>query len=156
TDVPAQTGPNSFSRPGSLLCDLVFSPPHTPSGPLRYTYSLFRSNVQETFYNPNLPGNSGLIGNDTQIWRYNFYPPPGSCFFQDGGAFNRKFFWVTVSYLPGTAGNPSSNVFGWKTSTRHFQDAAVYGTNGINWNVLADPRNGTLLDLAKVIWKFRV
>jgi hypothetical protein len=156
TDVPKATGANTFSHPGSMLCDLIFSPPQSAAGPLRYTYSLFRSNVQETFYNPNLPGNTGLIGNDTQIWRYNFYPPPGSCFFQDGGGFNNKLFWVTLTYLPGTAGNPSSNVFGWKTSTRHFQDAAVYGTNGLAWNVLSDPRNGTLLDLAKVIWKFRV
>jgi hypothetical protein len=60
---------------------------------------------------------------------------------------------VTVSYLPGS-GN-SGKVFGWKTSTTHFQDAAVFG-NGGPWTPLSDPRSGARLDLAKVVRKFAV
>ena len=156
SDQPAAVGQIPFSHPLSVICSNVFYAPQFPAGPLRYRYSLVQSGVQENFYNPNPPF-SGLVGTDTNIWRYDFFPPIGSCFFQDGGPFaNNKFYWVTVSYLPGTLGNVNSNVFGWKTSTRHFQDAAVFGTNGINWTPLFDPRNGTQLDLAKVVWKGRV
>jgi hypothetical protein len=157
TDVPASAATGlPYSHPGQLICSSVFLPPQTLGSALRYQYSLYRSNVQETFYNPNLPGNTGLIGADTQIWRYDFFPFVPSCFVQDGGPFaNNKLFWVTVSYLP-AAGTANNDVFGWKTSTRHFQDAAVYGTNGVNWKPLADPRNGTVIDLSKIVWKFPV
>jgi hypothetical protein len=157
TDVPGSAATGlPYSHPGQLVCSSIFSPPQTLGDVMRYQYSLFRSNLQETFYNPNLPGNSGLIGNDTQIWRYDFFPFVPSCFFQDGSPFsNNKVYWVTVSYLP-PAGTVNNDVFGWKTSTRHFQDTAVYGTNGVNWSPLVDPRNGTALDLAKIVWKFPV
>ena len=156
SDVPALPGNSPYSHPGSLLCSTLFSPPQTIGSALRYQYSLFKSNVMETFYNPNLPGSAGLIGNDTQIWRYDFFPFLPSCFEQQGGPFAAsKIYWLTVSYIP-VPGNTTADVFGWKTSTTHFQDAAVYGTNGIIWNPLSDPRSGTQLDLSKVVWKFPV
>ena len=156
TDMPASVGSTPYSHPQSQVCSAVFVPPQTPGGALRYQYSLFKSNVQETFYNPNLPATAGLIGNDTQIWRYDFYPFVPSCFNQDGGPFaNGKTYWVTVSYIPGT-GNSTPGVFGWKTSTTHFQDAAVFGNGGPPWTPLYDPRNGAQLDLAKVVRKFPV
>lgn len=155
TDVPASVGNTPYSHPGSQLCSALFVPPQTPGGALRYQYSLFRPNLHENFYNPNIPGLPGLIGTDTQIWRYDFYPFVPSCFNQDGGPFgNNKVFWVTVSYHPGTVGS-ANYVFGWKTSTTHFQDAAVFG-NGGPWAPLSDPRSGAQLDLAKVVWKFPV
>ena len=154
TDVPAAVGSSPYSHPGSLVCSAQFSPPQTLGGALRYQYSLFQSNVQETFYDPSLPGNSGLIGHDTQIWRYDFFPFVPSCFVQNGNPFaNNRIYWVTVSYLPGSN---STSVFGWKTSTARFLDAAVTGTNGVNWSPLTDPRTGLPLDLAKVVWKFRI
>ncbi len=156
TDVPASAATGLASHPGQLICSSIFSPPQTLGNVLRYQYSLYRANVQEMFWNPILPGNSGLVGSDTQIWRYDFFPFVPSCFVQDGSPFsNNKIFWVTVSYLP-TAGTGNNNVFGWKTSTRHFQDAAVYSTNSANWKPLADPRNGTVIDLSKIVWKFPV
>lgn len=157
SDVPgtAATGP-SFSHPGQLICSSTFLPPQTVGDVLRYQYSLYRSNVQEHFYNPGLPGNSGLVGTDTQIWRYDFFPFVPSCFVQGGTPFSANtIYWVTVSYQP-TPGTVNQDVFGWKTSTRHFQDAAVFGTNGANWIPLADPRNGASLDLSKIVWKFPV
>ena len=156
TDVPASPAAGPYSHPGSLVCSSVFSPPQTPGDALRYQSSLFRTNLQENFYYPNPPGTAGLIGNDTQIWRYDFFPFVPSCFEQEGGPFaNGKTYWVTVSYLP-SPGNATADFFGWKTSTTHFQDAAVFGTNGSTWTPLYDPRSGTQLDLAKVVWKFSV
>ncbi len=154
SDVPASPGNSPYSHPGSQLCTMVFSPPQTPGDALRYQYSLFKSGVQENFYNPSPPA-PGLVGSDTNIWLYSFFPFVPSCFVQDGGPFTaNKTYWVTVSYLP-SPGN-AADVFGWKTSTTHFQDAAVFGTNGINWTPLDDPRSGTQLDLAKAVWKFPV
>jgi hypothetical protein len=159
TDVPAVVGQSPFSHPGSLVCSSLFYPPQTPqsggAAVLRYQYRQYAANLQEQFYNPNVPGLPGLMGSDTQIWRYDFFPFVPSCFVQDGGPFaNGRTYWLTVSYLPQTPGG-GNYVFGWKTSTRHWQDAAVFGASP-TWNPMFDPRTGAQLDLAKVIWKFPV
>ena len=129
SDVPAVIGQSPFSHPGSLLCTSTFYPPETPqsggSAVLRYQYSQYAVNLQETFYNPNVPGLGGLIGTDTQIWHNDFFPFVPSCFVQDGGPFaNARTYWLTVNYVSQTGGNYK---FGWKTSTRHWQDAGVFG-----------------------------
>lgn len=159
SDAPAIVGQNPFSHPQTLVCSSLFYPPQaSQSGGaaiLRYQYRLFADNLQENFYNPNLPGLPGLIGTDTQIWQYDFFPFVPSCFVQDGGPFaNGRTYWLTVSYLPsGTSGG--NYAFGWKTSTNHWQDAAAFGPNPA-WQPLSDPRNGAQLDLAKLVWKFPV
>ena len=157
TDVPASPAAGPYSHPGSLVCSSVFSPPQTPGDVLRYQYSLFRTNLQENFYYPNPPGTAGLIGSDTQIWRYDFFPFVPSCFEQEGRPVYRQQDLLGDGQLSSRVpGNAAADFFGWKTSTTHFQDAAVFGTNGSNWTPLYDPRNGAQLDLAKVVWKFPV
>ena len=124
---------------------------------LRYRYRQYAANLQENFFNPTVPALL-FVGLDTQIWRYDFFPFVPSCFVQDGGPFaNGRTYWLTVSYLPQTPGG-GNYTFGWKTSTKHWQDAAVYGSGLVpaTWNPMFDPRNGAQLDLAKVIWKFPV
>jgi hypothetical protein len=155
-DVPAVPGAAPFSQPGSLLCRALFYPPQTVgSSVLRYRDSLYASNLQENFFNPNPP--SGLIGADSQIWRYDFFPFVPSCFFQQGSPFAGGLtYWVTVTYLPGKPNDTNTYVFGWKTSTNHWQDAAVYGSGPGDWEPLYDPRNGANLDLSRVVWKFPV
>lgn len=155
TDVPALVGQSPFSHPGSLVCSSLFYPPQTPGSALHYQYRQYATNLQERFYNPNVPGLPGLIGADTEIWRYDFFPFVPSCFVQDGGPFaNGRTYWLTVSYLPQTSGG-GNYVFGWKTSTKHWKDAAVFGSSPA-WNPMFDPRTGAQLDLAKVVWKFPV
>ena len=159
TDVPAVIGQSPYSHPGSLVCGSLFNPPQTAqsggAAVLRYQYHQYAANLQEQFYNPNVPGPAGLVGTDTQIWRYDFFPFVPSCFVQDGGPFaNGRTYWLTVSYLPQTPGDGNYR-FGWKTSTKHWQDAAVFGPSP-TWNPMSDPRTGTQLDLAKVVWKFPV
>ncbi len=158
SDVPAAAvaGAPGFSHPGSLLCSTVFYPPRTVGTSVqRYQSSLYASNLQETFFNPNPPI---MLGADTQIWRYDFFPFVPSCFFQRGSPFNGGLtYWVTVSYMP-SPNTPSPNPyqFGWKTSTNHWGDAAVFGHGAGDWQPLMDPRSGGNLDLSRVIWKFPV
>jgi len=150
TDVPAQPGTtNNFSHPGQLLCSQIFAPPQATGWPLRYAYRPAASNLQERFYDPNLPDAVSLIGADTMIWRYDFYPR-GNCWYQDGNAAQPKIYWLSVTALTDT----NKYLFGWKTSTNHWNDDGVFGhvnSSGIalnDWKDLHDPRSGRSLDLS--------
>ncbi len=164
TDVPAEPGmANSFSRPGSLLCETLFSPPQAVGTSLpRYNYSLAAANLQENFYKPDLAGTSGFIGQDTQIWRYDFYPFQPGCWVQQGAPAGPGLtYWVTIDYVP-PVGAVSQYLFGAKTATTHLLDDAVYGhLNADNfpsgdWVDLIDPRTNRSLDLAHALWSFPV
>lgn len=160
TDIPKSLPNSPYSHPGSLLCSQVFYPPQSAAaGQPHYQFGLYQPGLQESFFNPNPPAPGSIVGNDTQIWEYDFYPFVPSCFNQDGGPFaNAKTFWVTLSYMP-TVGGANTYVFGWKTSTTHFQDQAVFGQDLINWTPLNDPRAVAAplpLDLAKAVLKFPV
>jgi hypothetical protein len=159
SDVPALPANSPFSHPGELLCSAVFQPPQTVgTSVLRYQDRLYAANLQESFFNPNLPATVGpIIGTDTQIWRYDFFPFVPSCFIQRGSPFNRGLtYWMTLSYLGGNPNDTNTYVFGWKTSTNHWGDAAVFGHGTNDWEPMVDPRNGSKLDLSRVIWKFPV
>ncbi|MBI3851483.1 MAG: hypothetical protein HY298_14590 [Verrucomicrobia bacterium] len=163
-DVPAVTNATGVtpSHPGQLRCSSLFYPPQSTSAAasfLRYKYRLDVDNVREQFYDPDIPPPGGIIGNDTQIWRYDFYPRQ-KCWFQDGSPFNgRKIFWLSVCAFTDT----NQFMFGWKTSTNHFQDDGVYGHLGPNNNALGDWKDlhdpnppGNSLDLSFAIRTFPV
>jgi hypothetical protein len=159
TDVPAIPGTTNYSRPGQLLCTTAFYPPQSvATSLLRYKYRLDTPNVRETFYDPDLPGLSGFIGNDSQIWRYDFYPP--ACWRQNGSPFGKnKVFWLGVTALTDT----NKYLFGWKTSTNHWNDDGVFGhLDAANnppkdWKDLHDPRPPTnSLDLSFALRTFPI
>jgi hypothetical protein len=159
TDVPKQPGTSSFSHPGQPLCTQTFYPPtSTATSLLRYKSSLAVPNVQERFYEPNLPGIGGLIGNDTQIWRYDFYPNL-PCWRQDGGLAAQKVYWLS---LVATTTDTNQFLFGWKTTTNHWNDDAVFGHMGISggplgdWKDLHDPRTNISLDLSFALRSFPI
>jgi hypothetical protein len=161
SDVPGISNappPGSPSHPGSLICTETFLPPQTVGTSVdRYHSSLYASNLQETFYDPDLSGTGGFIGSDTQIWRYDFYPQ-AQCWKQRGTPFSPRIYWITLTATPSS----SSFLFGWKTSTNHFQDDAVTGHVDPNnnplgdWKDLHDPRTGISLDLAFQLRAFPV
>ena len=155
SDIPALPGASPFSRPGTLLCTTTFSPPQTIGTSVqRYRSSLYASNLTESFYNPNPP--AGVIGADTQIWRYDFFPFVPSCFFQRGSPFNGGItYWVTLQYIHGNPNDPKTYDFGWKTSTNHWGDAAVFAPTTSAWQPLMFPA-GSSLDLSRIVWKFPV
>jgi hypothetical protein len=159
TDVPAQLGTaTNFSHPGQLLCTQTFYPPTAQgTAPLRYKFRPDITNVQEKFYDPNLPDAVSLIGDDTTIWRYDFYPH-SPCWYQDGAPTAHKTYWLSVTALTDT----NRFLFGWKTSTNHFQDDGVFGHLGSgniplgDWKDLHDPRSQKSLDLAFALRTFPI
>jgi len=162
TDVPKDTA-FPFSRPGQLLCSNLFFPPQVSGTSVqRYKYRMATNNLRENFYDPELPF-PPFMGNDTQIWQYDFYPFQPSCWRQNGG--DATFaggltYWLSVSCLP--AGTGTSRFFGWKTTTNHWQDDAVWGHldaahNFVkDWKDLHDPRSGISLDLSFALRAFPI
>ena len=159
SDVPAIPGTTNYSHPGTLLCTSIFYPPTTVgTSVLRYNTKLFAENLQETFYDPDLPGTSGFIGNDTQIWQYDFYPRL-ACWKQSGLPTRSQVYWLSLSAITNGGGQ---SLFGWKTSTNHWNDDAVFGHLNANylplgdWVDLHDPRTGKSLDLSLALRNFPI
>src|SRR5207247_3055936 len=72
-------------------------------------------------------------------------------FFQTNGTI----YWLDVQVQPQPPGDAQGPfVFGWKTSTNHFNDDAVFGDNTTFggapgfWRDLHDPATGQSLDMA--------
>jgi hypothetical protein len=136
TDIP-KAGTN-YSRPGVRICNWCFNPG-------QYSSFIYASNVNEKFYDPNIPGTNGLIGSDTIIWEYVFDVPTNQTCIQTNG----NIYWVSV-----TMDCVTTNLFGWKTCPTNFNDDAVFGhVEGINfplldWVELRRPGTTNSLDLS--------
>ena len=61
---------------------------------------------------------------DRQIWQYDIVIPPSEAFIQQGEPNKPVIYWLDV-YVQLKSTTPNAQ-FGWKTSTGHFNDAAVY------------------------------
>lgn len=140
SDVPAGTGGTNYSQPGIKLWTEAFT-----NG--QYQVRRWNSNAVERFWNPDL-GPTSIFPMDTNIWQYNFYPT--NPFIQYGTPAAPITYWLSVTVrqaAPGTVG--------WKTSTNHWNDDAVFGhTDGSGnfigiWQDLRDPTNPAVsLDLS--------
>jgi hypothetical protein len=131
TDVPAGVDA-PYSHPGQE----VWSDIYTPGA---YA-NRFWSNSNELFYEPNT---NRIIGQDSQIWQYNFKIDPAKAFIQQGTAANPQIYWLDVQAIiqepapPAGTTLPPDFVFGWKTSLDGFtvpdptglkrDDDAVFG-----------------------------
>ena len=110
TNVPASAS-NTFSHPGNLICSTNFVPGQYVEGQVNIG--------QESFLAPQ-PGNDMLVGTDTKVWYYCFYP---TNWYQSGSISNPQTNWLAVfAQLP----TGSTNVFGWKTTANVQQDVSVY------------------------------
>src|SRR5206468_2836391 len=95
----------------------------------------------------------GIIGADSQIWQYNFYPT--NPFIQYGSTAAPTTYWLSVN-VSGLAAPITLTNIGWKTSTNTWMDDSVFarvggfGTNLVtSWQPLVDPTNPTVsLDLS--------
>lgn len=146
---PDGTGPE-YSQPGALLWQKTFFPfdPQVTARPY--------ASAQEYFYDPNA---DEIIGFDTQVWQYNFFPQPlptdpfPELFVQEEGTI----YWLNVVARP----VDGQSLFGWKTSLDHFNDDAVFGDTPdvalppLTWSEmrypLGHPFEGQSIDLAFVI-----
>jgi hypothetical protein len=150
TDVPARG--NQPSHPGVLITNTWFYPPGNPNQSLlRYRYQRFAT-AQEKFFDPNT---SQIIGPDTQIWQYDFFP---TVWKEAGMPFAPKTYWLSVT----ANANTNLYLFGWKTSTNRWGDDAVFGhVNSAwqplnDWLELRDPRNSVSLNQAFAIKTFDI
>lgn len=141
SDLPAGSLGTNYSRPGNRLWVQTFT-----TG--QYELVQVVSNVFEQFWNPDPNPPTGILGSDTSIWQYNFYPT--NPFVQQGSTSAPTVYWLSVNAI-GVIG--TTNI-GWKTSTNYWNDDSVFarvaGTNlTTSWQPLTDPANTNIsLDLA--------
>jgi hypothetical protein len=114
-DVPAGTGGTNWSRPGTVLWITNFL-----AGRFQAT------NAFDVYYEGWLsPSRTNyLYPGDWTCWRYSFPIDPAGAFVQTGSVRQPIVYWLDVRayQMPGTAN------FGWKTTTNHWGDDAVWGT----------------------------
>lgn len=138
-DVPVSET-NEFSHPGTnLLWQQTFLP-------TQYQYREWTNVFEEWFWNPEPPPFGQLMGFDHIIWQYNFYPT--NPFVQEGTHDKPVVYWLSVTV-------PAAAQIGWKTSTNHWNDDAVFGHvdgqgNFVgSWMEMVDPRDTNIsLDLS--------
>jgi len=132
SDIPDPDGAGPlYSMPGPELWSTNFA--------VGAFTEAFWATSEEAFYNPI----TGLMASDTQVWQYNMFVDPESAFVQQEG----KIYWLDVQVFA------TNGLFGWKTSTNHWNDDAVWGeTPNPDWSELrypaGHPLEGQSVDLA--------
>ena len=131
SDVPAGAGQLPYSTPGQLLWDRIFTPQQftvrTNGTGLQGWYDPFNQLV--------------LPNNHQQTWQLNLVDIQQPFVQQDD-----TVYWLGVSFEPGWG------EAGWKTSTDHWGDDAVWWNfNAGGWTELSDPRTQHSLDMAFVL-----
>jgi HYR domain len=139
-DIPAFNAPWNapYSMPGALRWVHAFT-----NNPIQYKCSILASNLNEGWLTP--PAGYVFPGDHT-CYQYDFNIPINQAFLQEGTPAQPRVYWLDVQgQYPGPVPQ-----FGWKTSTKHWNDGTVWvnGTetyNGI-WNQLLYP--SSIVDLA--------
>jgi len=156
-------GPFGFSVPAQKLWQASFTSDGAGAAG-RFTvreYSQVPGTIKAGYYNPLYHPNYSA-DNDRKIYQYNFNCWSGlGEFMQQGSNGNPVTYWLTVRATP--AANPDGaplGMFGWKTSTQHWNDNAVWAVSiddpaQSNWWDLTYPPGhdyeGNPIDLAFVI-----
>lgn len=146
SDIPAEESPTGYSMPGQVLWMREF-------GPGDFVVREWASNLQEWWWGgmepPVFPG-------DSVCWQYNFFIPMADAFIQQGTPANAVVYWLALHARPEDP-NPDTR-FGWKTSSTHWNDDAVWkllDEPSMLWQQLRypfpHPLEGQQIDLAFVI-----
>ena|SRR5436190_19240262 len=112
-NVPGLPAAGVPSKPGALLWQTIVNPAD-------FQTLLFAPATNELFYDPQP---DAIIGQDTQVWEYNFTKFPIPAFIQQGTAANPKIYWLDVQAQPLAGGGQSQ--FGWKTSLDGFNSTTL-------------------------------
>ena len=108
-------GPNGWSVPDDMLRWWDFWPGDFDVWP-------YAQDLQEGYYSP-YTGSYDPIS-DTNCWLYHFHIDPCDAFIQQGDPCDPNVYWLVIQALPQTS-DPNVR-FGWKTSTDHHRDDAVW------------------------------
>jgi hypothetical protein len=133
TNVPATTNGTFItpSHPGAWLW-------YATLGPGSYSAHPVFTNTEPFLF----PG-QGFSGGSQVLWQYNFYPT--NLFTQLGSITNPAVYWLGVVVFPQISGFS----FGWKTSTNHFSDYALYSQNdGGTWQLIGTATTTNYADMA--------
>ena len=152
-DIPAGVGGLNYSRPGMELVSVGVG---ENKQIVPTSYRAYATGLHEGWYNPQIPNYDP--NGDTVCWQYNFnfdnIAPQGILQLEAG-----KIYWLQIEALPGEQfpGEPTP-IFGWKTSTQHWHDAAAYydfTKTPLQWRELKYPSGHPLyqqkIDLSFVI-----
>ena len=140
---PDGTGP-LYSQPGAVLWFRNFVPG-------QFTVQNYQGGINEGWM---VPPQQYLFPGDHTCWMYRFQIPASEAFCQKGSPQSPIVYWLDVQARP--LAGPTLAQFGWKTSTQHWNDDAVWG-QGVEpypgpWNELTYPPEhqlaGQSIDLA--------
>lgn len=142
-DIPADESPTGYSMPGEVLWTRDF-PGYT------YEAGIWASEIVEGWMDP---PDAWQYPADWTCWRYTFHIPPEDAFHQVGTIDHPVVYWLDVQ--ANVAEFPDAR-FGWKTSSLHWNDAAVWGNGyepymGDWWELVYPPDHGYIgrdIDLA--------
>ena len=146
SDIPAGPEPENYSRPGELLWSTQIAYPDFTARPVVEVIP------GEGWYDPSME--LYLPNADTIIWQYNFFFDSQSCFIQEGSPDEPVVYWLAIqAFIDPSSG--AEGAFGWKTSTNHWNDDAVWAMDPGKWFELRYPPEhplaGKSIDLAFVI-----
>jgi hypothetical protein len=142
-------GPMGFSEPNQLLWERDFY-----AGDINET--LYSYEEPEWFWDPTAGMPPPIQDDHYQIWQYDIPIDSSNAFVQQGDPCNPVIYWLDayVELDPNIAGF----MFGWKTSSEHWNDDAVWDANMGMWHELRYPMGHPLhpldmnsIDLAFVI-----
>jgi hypothetical protein len=110
-DIPADVSPTGYSMPGKLLWMREFQPG-------RFDAWIYAQRLEEGWYVPCLLPPYYEPYADSVCWQYDFHINPDEAFHQEEGTI----YWLDVQARP----VDRQARFGWKTSTDHWNDDAVF------------------------------
>ncbi|MHC4500208.1 MAG: DUF7901 domain-containing protein, partial [Planctomycetota bacterium] len=144
-------GSSGWSEPNEWLWSQDFA-----SGD--YDVSIEASDLHEGYYVPCAVPPFYEPNADWTCYKYDFYIDPNDAFIQQGDPCNPVVYWLVVeayTWQPtGLMAEEEDPIrFGWKTSTDHWNDDAVWSDDfGDSWNELrypaGHPYEGNSIDLA--------
>ncbi|MCC6962076.1 MAG: dockerin type I repeat-containing protein [candidate division Zixibacteria bacterium] len=128
-DIPAEQSPTGYSMPGATLweytvTDFVPVPIDPPT--------------MEGWYDPS----TGLVLNNDHgnYYQYNVFLPREQWFFQQAGTI----YWLNISAI---VVGPQDVQWGWKSTTNHWNDDAVWANWGsLNWVEMYEPTTGPIIN----------
>ncbi len=148
---PNVNDPTTYSHPGKIIWVKHYEPG-------TYIARIEKSNIDEGFWNPE-DESSYIFPGDHVCWKYTFPVPATEAFCQKGSPDKPVVYWLDVQAHP-LPDDPAAT-FGWKTSSRHWNDNAVW-TLGLEpnayerWHKLSYPTQhpmaGKPVDLAFAIY----
>ncbi len=112
-DIPAWESPTGFSMPGDVLWVHQI-----PAG--GFNVEIYAEQIVEGWMDP---PEQYIMPADWTCWQYSFEIPPEMAFHQTGMPDSGVVYWLDVQARP----MDGAALFGWKTTTDHWNDDAVWG-----------------------------